>query len=103
MNAPSPSPDVGRIRFRKLRIAWSAFWGIACLLFIVLWVRSYSHNDVIVKNVSSRFLFLNSWKGRLSYWQSISAPSPRIPLTSYALGVDDIIQGGSDPVMGFGR
>jgi hypothetical protein len=30
------------MRFRKLRIAFSATCGIACLLLIVLWVRSYS-------------------------------------------------------------
>ncbi len=31
------------MRFRKLRIAWSVGCGIACVLVIVLWVRSYSH------------------------------------------------------------
>jgi hypothetical protein len=30
------------MRFRKLRIAWSVAWGIACVLLLVLWVRSYS-------------------------------------------------------------
>jgi hypothetical protein len=29
------------MRFRKLRIAWSVFWGLACVLLVVLWVRSY--------------------------------------------------------------
>jgi len=29
------------MRFRKLRIAWSVFWALACVLLIVLWVRSY--------------------------------------------------------------
>jgi hypothetical protein len=29
------------MRFRKLRIAWSVFWGLACVLLIALWVRSY--------------------------------------------------------------
>jgi hypothetical protein len=29
------------MRFRKLRIAWSVFWGVASVLLIVLWVRSY--------------------------------------------------------------
>jgi hypothetical protein len=30
---------------RYLRIAWSVTWGIACLLLIVLWVRSYWRTD----------------------------------------------------------
>jgi hypothetical protein len=34
------------MRFRKLRIAWSAFWGLACVLLIVLWVRSYWWADM---------------------------------------------------------
>ena len=29
------------MRFRKLRITWSGACGIACVLWIVLWVRSY--------------------------------------------------------------
>jgi hypothetical protein len=30
------------MRFRKLRIAWSVWWGMVALLLIALWVRSYS-------------------------------------------------------------
>jgi hypothetical protein len=35
------------MRFRKLRIAWSVFLGLACVLVIVLWVRSQSLYDAI--------------------------------------------------------
>jgi hypothetical protein len=31
--------------FRKLRIAWSVFWGLACILLVALWVRSYWRLD----------------------------------------------------------
>jgi hypothetical protein len=31
------------MRFRKLRIAWSVFWGSAAVLLIVFWVRSYGY------------------------------------------------------------
>src|SRR3954451_24224729 len=34
------------MRFRKLRIAWSMFCGLACLLLIVMCVRSYFWSDV---------------------------------------------------------
>ena len=35
-------------RFLKyLRITWTVFCGIACVLLIVLWVRSYHHVDVV--------------------------------------------------------
>ena len=35
------------MRFRKLRIAWSVVWGVAVVLLIVLWVRSYWWADRI--------------------------------------------------------
>ena len=35
------------MKYRKLRIAWSVGWGIACVLLIVLWVRSYWYADGI--------------------------------------------------------
>ena len=45
MSTPSPSPDAGRVKFRKLRIAWSVFWGSLCLLMIAWWIRSYWWQD----------------------------------------------------------
>jgi len=33
------------MRFRKLRIAWSVFWGLVAVLLCLLWVRSYWHNE----------------------------------------------------------
>src|SRR4051812_44225005 len=36
------------MRFRKLRFAWSVVSGIACVLLIVLWVRSYWRTGVCV-------------------------------------------------------
>ena len=35
------------MRFRKLRIAWSVVWGLAAVLLVVLWVRSYWRMDVV--------------------------------------------------------
>jgi hypothetical protein len=35
------------MRYRKLRIAWSVVWGVACVLLIVLWVRSYHIEEAI--------------------------------------------------------
>jgi hypothetical protein len=45
------------MRFRKLRIVFSAMCGVACLLLIVLWVRSYWHFDQFGKVISSRSYF----------------------------------------------
>ena len=35
------------MKYRKLRIAFSAVCGVICLLLIVLWVRSYWKSDMI--------------------------------------------------------
>jgi|SRR3954447_17063187 hypothetical protein len=39
------------MRFRKLRIAWSVFWGLACVLLTILWMRSYHYYDGISYNL----------------------------------------------------
>jgi len=41
------------MKYRKLRIAWSVAWGIACLLLIVFWVRSYWRLDRLHYQYSS--------------------------------------------------
>src|SRR5438552_3644750 len=60
------------MRFRKLRIAFSAACLIACLLLIVLWVRSYqkvdgfrSDNDFIYEDTQSRLYVVNSVDGNV--------------------------------------
>ena len=50
------------MRFRKLRIAWSVFWGLAAVLLIVLWVRSYWILDSLDVNGAHRFA---SFRGHL--------------------------------------
>jgi hypothetical protein len=40
--------------FRKLQIAWSVFWGVAGVLLVVLWVRSYWWDDEATFVCSSR-------------------------------------------------
>ena len=37
------------MKYRKLRIAWSVAWGIAGVLLIVLWVRSYWWTDHVLR------------------------------------------------------
>ena len=41
MSETSPNADRERMRFRGLRIAWSALCVLACMLLVALWVRSY--------------------------------------------------------------
>src|SRR5262245_43262799 len=59
---PSNTP----MRYRKLRIAWSVFWGAVAVLLLVLWVRSFYIADVIQWSVTRWFgLQFTSTQGQL--------------------------------------
>ncbi len=45
MDDQRTDPTASGVRFRKLRIAWSVFWGLAAVLWIVLWMRSYGWRE----------------------------------------------------------
>jgi hypothetical protein len=73
------------MRFRKLRIAWSLGWGLACVLLIVLCVRSYWWQDdirlrflsVVVDVVSVRARLVTSfaWVPPSGEWLSFKVSS----------------------------
>jgi hypothetical protein len=52
-----PRSDRSSMRYRKLRIAFSVFCGLACVLLIVPWLRSYWWNDSVKINQSSTNYF----------------------------------------------
>jgi hypothetical protein len=57
------------MRYRKLRIAWSVVWGLACVLLIVLWVRSYWWCDIVSHRPSITIAFrLLSDEGQVSFF-----------------------------------
>src|SRR5436189_5857390 len=47
------------MKFRKLRIAFSALCGVACLVLTAFWVRSYSARDMIRGIITGSHLHLN--------------------------------------------
>jgi hypothetical protein len=58
------------MRFRKLRITWSVGCAIACVLLIVLWVRSYSWSDdlcIRLPNSQRQFIIHSILGGTLWY------------------------------------
>jgi hypothetical protein len=72
------------VRYRKLRIAWSVVWGIAAVLLVVLWVRSYRNCDQCWGHFPNGTTFeIDSisgyvWAG-IVYW---NYPSPLMLTTS---------------------
>jgi hypothetical protein len=55
------------MKYRKLRIAWSIGWGVACLLLVVLWVRSYWTIDYMRLRPMSRSEF-TFWSMQGACW-----------------------------------
>ena len=45
------------MRYRKLRIAWSVVWGLASVLLVVLWVRSYWRVDTVRMSATANRVF----------------------------------------------
>jgi hypothetical protein len=73
------------MKFRKLRILWSVLCGLACVLLIVLWVRSYWRTEEVFGPLAGPYnLGIDSMRGRLTChvgskvrlakWQYMSGP-----------------------------
>src|SRR3954471_9786861 len=53
------------MRYRKLRIAWSVFWGVTCVLLIGLWVRSCWSRQWAYVRMFDRYVECSTCRGRL--------------------------------------
>jgi hypothetical protein len=71
----------------KVRVACSAFWGLACVLLVVLWVRSYHYRSHYQRSFSAtQLLVAESDVGRLYIsWRVANYPRPRQGLTNEEL------------------
>jgi hypothetical protein len=75
------------MKYRKLRVVWSVPWGVACVLFLVLWIRSYYRRDVVAGNVAPLSFVAESAQGQISVWHEFMRPGFETPWghTSYGL------------------
>jgi len=67
------------VKYRKLRIAWSVVWGIACVLLVALWVRSYASNDLLHRVDASGWMLgiqSDSVTSALIYAPLSTSPTP---------------------------
>ncbi len=46
--------------YHKLRIAWSVFWGLACVLLIFLWVRSHFYWEQLNFGITSAHVLVSN-------------------------------------------
>jgi hypothetical protein len=68
------------MKHRKLRIAWSVAWGVAAVLLVVLWIRSYIKIDRIAWRGAQNTITLMSLRGQLgTAWRhsSVAIPAER--------------------------
>src|SRR5689334_7673711 len=64
------------MKYRKLRIAWLAMWGLLTVLLLVLWVRSYWWIDVIDWFGSKTLISAAMSRGQFgSHWLTVAPPS----------------------------
>jgi hypothetical protein len=98
---------------RALRITWTVFCGLACVLLIVLWVRSYWKLDGISGHRGSEYVYLDILMGKFHYSRSTQAagvPSqPTIPWRAFHGPIFDTDltprqseTAGSHHILGFG-
>ena len=80
MGETSPIADRRRIRFRKLRIAFSAICGAACVLLIALWVRSYWWVQGVNGQLSANYAIgIGSLPGSIAISIRREAERPSLP------------------------
>jgi hypothetical protein len=51
------------MKYRNLRIAWSVVWGVAAVLLVVLWVRSYWWADLLGYRIGQTYVAAGSGRG----------------------------------------
>jgi len=93
------------MKYRKLRIAWSVVWGIACVLLIALWVRSYWRFDSLTgAAIYWNDFLIQSVEGLLFVSVDPSGKYDHLELTSDVLtepaNPEHIFQFGSNPNQG---
>jgi hypothetical protein len=94
------APEAPQRRFRKLRIAFSITCGIACLLLIGLWVRSYSHaDDLVVTLTKTHQAEIQSVSGRCI---AFIAYAPSGPISSFARYTSTTPQGAAHAALQHG-
>src|SRR3954471_1179816 len=75
--------------YRKLRIAFSVTCGLACVLLVVLWVRSYWSSDKLYLRMSTtRNVVIQSVNGGVSLDTRLTerpAPSNVVHFTSFSV------------------
>jgi hypothetical protein len=90
------------MKYRKLRIAFSAVCSLLCLLLIAFWVRSYWHWESVVWGMTPKTGYLaQSQSGRcLVTYLDVSALPASLNATLYEWKYQHFGRGGTGPLPG---
>src|SRR5436305_11153039 len=91
MQPDEPKPP---LKFRKLRIAWSVFWGVACVLLVLLWARSYHRWDDLEFGVLRRAVEIQTNPGHLIIEYANYPHFGGVRFTSFAGANDKFLHNG---------
>jgi hypothetical protein len=72
-----------RLSLHNLRIAWSVFFGIACVLLIAVWVRSYWKCDYIQRVNQNYVLRTIASNNGIVYLQNNNVAVPGVTVTGW--------------------
>jgi hypothetical protein len=91
------APSVPKIKFRRLRIAWSVLAAGACICLVAFWVRSFWWHDSVVAFANFHAYELESQRGELVIdlsgrgsipwsWDHRVFPAGVVPIPANVLG-----------------
>jgi hypothetical protein len=89
------------MKYRKLRIAWSVVWGVACLLLVALWVRSYFYEDVLRGIAPAPGVEMSSNCGRFTILHVVGAIPPGTLFYTSTARADELRGVGEHRILGF--
>jgi hypothetical protein len=98
------------MEYRKLRIMWSAAWGLVALVILVLWVRSYWVNEWLQLYRGQSLQNISNYRGKLFYDSIREIPAAKTPQWSWKseritpATLPPLIDNGHEPetTLGFG-
>jgi hypothetical protein len=90
------------MKFRKLGTAWSLFWGLAAVLLIVLWARSYIRVDKLWRPTATSTGWIAwTFRGRAVATGARGMRGPNELQWALSRGGDEAPVDRSKPVFGF--
>ena len=77
------------MKHRKLRIAWSAAWGVAAVLLIALWIRSYWRSDLVGYGSTRFTYYVSDGRNLITFGRALNPAS--LPVLTWDIQINSEI------------